>query len=255
MIFDIYNILFSYIFCVFVIRKAFSSKQKLIKWSYNDCNIYINYLDIICTNYSGNLNGTNICQDWTIFNQSNIIYLPEECAHKTYSIASTNNSTKMIQNNFNITITNNYIYPKKYTTNDNKYNRVKKCMKVYTTIVKECTLEEDIENCKKVKQKLNISDFCINLILDIIEEFQNKVESLLNINENNQSESKIFQEVNMVLPGKISKEKKEVSKFQNLEHLNGKTLNIINDNKPKKDCVEYGLKSISEEILVCLKYE
>lgn len=86
--------------------------------------------------------------------------------------------------------------------------------------------------------------------MGLIEVFQNKVESLIN-----QSETKLLQEVRMIMPKTISKEKKEDKIFHNLEHLNDNKLNFFNDNDPKKDCVEYGLKSFNEEILVCLKYE
>jgi len=251
MFLDINKILFTYVFYVFIIRKIFSVKQKTIKLSYMDCNYFINDLDIICTNFSENLNGTNICQDWSIYNQSNIIYLPEECANNTYTIEEPeNNFINPIQKNFNITITNNFIIPKKYKSNPNKYININNCMKVFTTFVDGCSLEEDYENCKKVKKKLNITDFCVNTILEIIEVFQNKVESYLN-----QNEKKVFQKVRMIMPKKKSKEKKEVKIFQNLEPLNEKKLNIFGDNEIKKDCVEYGLKSINEEILVCLKYE
>ena len=245
MILNISNTLFIYTFYVLIIRKAFSAKQKKLKWSYTDCSVFINDLDIICTNnnISKDLNGTYICKDWSINNQSNIIYLPEECANKIYIIEDP-------INNFKISITNNYIIPKKYASNSNKYKNITNCMKVCTTFVKKCTLEEDIENCKKVKKKLNLTDFCINTILETIEVFQNRVESLIN-----QSETEPFQEVNMIMPKTLSKEKKEARLFQNLESLNDKKLNIFGENGPKKDCVEYGLKSINEEILVCLKYE
>ena len=253
MILNISNTLFIYTFYVFIIRKTFSAKQKKLKWSYTDCRIFINDLDIICTNnnFSKDLNGTNICKDWTINNQSNIIYLPEECANKIYTIEDPiNNFINPIQKNFKISITNNYIIPKKYASNANKYKNINNCMKVCTTFVKKCTLEEDYENCKKVKKKLNLTDFCINTILETIEVFQNRVESLIN-----QSETNFFQEASMIMPKTLSKEKKEVRLFQNLESLNDKKLNIFGENEPKKDCVEYGLKSINEEILVCLKYE
>ena len=233
MIFGIYNIFFIYILYVFIIRKTFSAKQKIIKWSYMDCNIFINDLNIICTNLSEDLNGTNICHDWSIYNQSNIIYLPEECANKTYTIEEPKkNFINPIKNNFNITIANNYIIPKKYISNSNKYSNVNICIKIYTNILKECPFEEDFENCKKLKNKLNITDFCINTILGIIDVFQNKVKSLIK-----------------------QKYKKEAKILQNQEPLNDKKLNNFGDNEPKKDCVEYGLKSNSEEILVCLKYE
>ena len=225
MIFDICNILFIYVFYVFIIRKTFSAEQTKNKWNYIDCNIFINDLDIVCSNFSEDLNGANICHDWSIFNQSNIIYLPEECANKIYTIEEP-------QKNFNIIIANNYIIPKKYRSNSNKYTNVNTCIKVYNTILKGCSLEEDFENCKIVKNKLNITDFCVNTILGIIEAFQNRVESIIN-----------------------QKYKKEVKFLQNLGPLNDKKLNNFNDYEPKKDCIEYGLKSISEEILVCLKYE
>ena len=251
MIFNIYNILFNYFFYIFIIRKTFSAKQKIIKWSYIDCSIFINDLDIICSNFSEDLNGENICQDWTLYNQSNIIYFPEECANKTYTIKEPKkNFINPIQKHFNISIANNYIIPKSYRSNANKFNKVNNCMKAYTKIVKECSLEEDIENCKGVKKKLNISNFCISTILGAIDIFQARVESLIN-----ESESKLFHEVSMMIPKKISKEKKEVKIFQSLEPPNEKKLNIFTDNESKKDCVEYGLKSFNEEILVCLKYE
>ena len=251
MIFNIYNILFTYVFYMFIIRKTFSAKQKKMKWNYIDCNIYINDLDIMCKNFSYDLYGINICHDWTIYNQSNIIYLPEECANKTYTIEKpTNNFINPIQKNFNITITNNYIIPKKYASNTNKYNNVNNCMKICTKIVEELSFEENYKVSKKLRKKLNITDFCINILLEVIEVFQNRVEFLIN-----QSGTKLFQEVNMIMPKAISKEKKEVKNFQNLEPLNEKYLNIVSDNEPKKDCIEYGLKSINEEILVCLKYE
>ena len=225
MIFDICNILFAYIFYVLIIRKAFCAKQKNIKWSYMDCNIFINDLDIICTNFSEGINGINICHEWSIYNQSNIIYLPEECVNKAYTI-------DVPPKNFNITIANDYIIPKKYRSNSNKYTNVNICITIFTKILKECTLEEDFENCKKVIKKLNISDFCIKTILGIIEVFQNRVESLIN-----------------------NRGKKEAKNFENQEPLNDKKLNNVSINEPKKDCVEYGLKSINEVILVYLKYE
>ena len=231
MIFDFGNILFVYIFYVFIIRKTFSSKQKIIKLSYMECNFYINNLDIVCTNFSEDLYGTRICLDWRIYNQSNIIFLPEECSNKTYTIEEPiNKFINPIQKNFNIIITNNYIIPKKYRSNSNKYNKVSICMKAYSKISKECSLEEDSENCKKMQKNLKISDFCKNTVLEMIDEFQNWLESFVN-----------------------RKKKKEAIFLENQESLNDKELNIFGDNEPRKDCVEYGLKS-NEEI-VCLKYE
>jgi hypothetical protein len=251
MIFDKCKILFTYVFYVFIIRKTFSTKSTIVKWSYVNCKAFINDLNIMCTNFSEDLNETNICHDWTIYNQSNIIYLPEECANKTYTIEKpTNNFINPIQKNFNITINHNYIIPKKYASNTNKYNKVKNCMKIYSQIVEEFSSEEDYKDSKKLRKKFNITDFCINTMLEVIEVFQNRVEFLIN-----QSGTKLFQEVNMTMPEAISKEKKEVKNFQNLEPLNEENLNIVSDNEPKKDCIEYGLKSINEEILVCLKYE
>ena len=251
MIFDKCKILFTYVFYVFIIRKTFSTKSTIVKWSYVNCKAFINDLNIMCINFSEDLNETNICHDWTIYNQSNIIYLPEECANKTYTIEeATNIFSNPIQKNFNITITSNYIIPKKYTSNANKYKNVNNCIKFYTRIVKECSIEENYENCKRVKKKLNITEFCINIILEIIETFQDRVKSLIN-----KSEAELLQEDSILMPKSISKEKKEVRISKNLEPLNDKNLNIFNQNEPKKDCVEYGLKSISEDILICLKYE
>jgi hypothetical protein len=226
------NILFVYIFYVYIISKTFSAKQKKIKLNYTECNIYINNLDIICTNFSEDLFGTKICHDWSIYNQSNIIYLPEECSNKTYTIEEPiNKFINPIQKHFNIIITNNYIIPSKYKSNSSKYKNVNICMKVYTKISKECSLEEeDSENCKKMQKNLKISDFCKNIVLEMIEEFQNWLESLVN-----------------------RKEKKEVIILENQESLNDKKLNSFSDNEPRKECVEYGLKS-NEEIF-CLKYE
>ena len=226
------NILFVYIFYVYIISKTFSAKQKKIKLNYTECNIYINNLDIICTNFSEDLFGTKICHDWSIYNQSNIIYLPEECSNKTYTIEEPiNKFINPIQKHFNIIITNNYIIPSKYKSNSSKYKNVNICMKVYTKISKECSLEEeDSENCKKMQKNLKISDFCKNIVLEMIEEFQDWLESLVN-----------------------RKEKKEVIILENQESLNDKKLNSFSDNEPRKECVEYGLKS-NEEIF-CLKYE
>jgi len=226
------NVLFVYIFYVYIISKTFSAKQKKIKLNYTECNIYINNLDIICTNFSEDLCGTKICHDWSIYNQSNIIYLPEECSNKTYTIGEPiNKFINPIQKYFNIIITNNYIIPSKYKSNSSKYNNVNICMKAYTKISKECSLEEeDSENCKKIQKNLKISDFCKNVVLGMIDEFQNWLEFLAN-----------------------QKEKKEAITFQNQESLNDKQLNSFSDNEPRKDCVEYGLKSNEE--LVCLKYE
>ena len=86
--------------------------------------------------------------------------------------------------------------------------------------------------------------------MEIIETFQDRVKSLIN-----KSEAELLQEDSILMPKSISKEKKEVRISKNLEPLNDKNLNIFNQNEPKKDCVEYGLKSISEDILICLKYE
>ena len=233
MVFDICNILFAYVFYMFIIRKTFSAKQKRIKWNYNDCNIFINNLDIICTNFSKVVNGANICHDWSIYNQSNIIYLPEECSNKTNTIEeSMNKFINPIQKNFNIAIANNYIIPKKYRSNSNKYTNISICMKAYTKISKECSFEEGLEKCKKMKKSLNITDFCLNIILGMVDEFQNRLETLIN-----------------------QEGKKEVKTLKNLEPLNDKKLNDFSDNEPRKDCVEYGLKSNSEDILICLKYE
>jgi hypothetical protein len=250
MIFDICYILFIYAFYIFVIRKTFSSNHKIYEWSYMDCNIFINDYDIICTDFSEDLNETNICHDWSIYNQSIIIYLPEECSNKTYTIEKPmNNFNNSIQKSFNITITNNFIIPKNYKSNSDKYFNVNNCLKFFNKVLKECSLEDNFEKCLDVKQKLNITDFCINTILEIIEVFQDKVESL--INQSEERETNLFQEVSMIIP----KEKKDSENFQNLEPLNDKKSNIFSDHESKKDCVEYGLKSNSEEILVCLKYE
>jgi len=232
MIFGFGNFLFVYVFYMFIIRKTFSKKQERIKWTYRHCNIYINDLDIICKNFSNYLNGVNICQDWSIYNQSNILYLPEECANKTYTIEEPiNKLINPIQKNFNITITNNYIIPKKYKTNSNIYNNISICIKAYNKISKVCSFE-DFEKCKKMRKKLNITDFCLNIVLEMLDELQNRLEVIVNQNE-----------------------KKEVKILKNLEPLNDKKLNDFSDNEPRKDCVEYGLKSDSEDILICLKYE
>ena len=265
------------------------------QWTYLQCKNYLNTLDIICYKITKKKDGSELCQKWNYKNTSSVILLPIECYNKKYNLnlilyntdppvkkkliinLKTIEKTMVIdikdQNNINF-------------QNEDDYSTITKCINDFTKYEQNCILnkpveEKKIKKCNAFKKKYINSKICFN----IIKNFETNIESYIeenfsqldlkdieidfnlnnfpkmNIDDNNNNIDFFGEEEDNNINYIDFEEPKEDAKSY-FNNRNKKKYNDDNDNElenyyknSRKDCVEYGLKSLKEDIIVCTKYE
>lgn len=251
------------IICINITKKKDGSEQ-CQKWNYKNTSS-VNILPIECYNKKYNLN-------LVLYNTNppvkKKLYINLKNIEKTMVIDIKN------QNNYNF-------------QNEDDYSTITKCLNDFTKYELNCILnkpveEKKIKKCNAFKEKSIKSKLCINLI----QNFETNVESYIeenfsqlelkdidieidinlknfvknNIEDNFKNDFFIEEEDNNINNIDFEEQKEEVKSYFNI--ANKKKYNDDNDNelenyykKSRKDCVEYGLKSLKEDIIVCTKYE
>lgn len=245
-----------------------------------NCIEIINNLDIICMEFKIMVNKTGICEKCEVRNFSNLINIPSRCYNKIYNLdlyVQNSNSSKKLNfyfylepNNINYKISkgNNFKKEKK---------QIKKCAHFFNLYEKKCSM--DVENkmkrkkCDKWLENYKISKFCYYVIIDIINNFENNVINIIkNITEGSKAfninntfnvylENLKYENIENIIKIEFDKNKKQKNYFdepryhyEDEDYTNNDKLEIYFI-KSRKDCVEYGLKSLNEDFIICTKYE
>ena len=271
-----------YILLLYLLQIKIILSQKN-SWTYIKCKNYLNNLDIICTKITDNQIFT-ICEDWKTKEPLSINNIPKNCLNKIYILSliinEENTSSKV---NFVVNIKEQKIMGKEFK-NNNKHlyhidEDIMKCLNFFENFEEIFTSIMNDYDGKKMKyndlkKKLNVSSFCIDLSLNLINQLENHVENkpLKNNTKspkkeydyNNYLNNKIY---NCIKPNEVNDEDKYISGNDNMKYFdvnergenNQGNNNNDNDNELRssqyssKDCVEYGLKN--EEYIICTKYE
>ena len=246
------ELIFLLYFVVYInCSKIQSTSEKCIK--------YIKNLNIICLKFDKDETYTPVCKKWEPSNTSAIFEIPIECENKEYNLdilIKNSNSKEIIKCNIFIQKENLLNGIKEVEKIMKQKMDILKCMKYLMkylqNIIDEKNKSLKFKQCKEWKEKQTQYNFnlCVNKI-EFIEnifypngklKFKNilyKVFNKLN-NEINCDEEKI-------------EERKGNSFFINKE---GNDYNIKKDlMESNKDCIEYGLDPLNEDIIVCTKYE
>ena len=252
-----------------------------IIWNYEKCSLYINNLDIICIKIKKDDNDAKYCDDWEINNISILFIIPEECFNKVYNLDLLVENYNILEKiNFNLYINKEKII--KYKNEElklfkNKKEDIKQCLKIFNEYEKEreFILDEKKNEIIKFNKKINISVFCYSLVPDLISFLENNVKMIKNINNNKNNKSEIIDYyLNNIKIENIENIMKYIYEYNNNEDKSYfPKANRYNENgyikkfddydneledyylKSQKDCVEYGLKSLKEDIVICTKYE
>ena len=250
-------------------------------WTYIKCKNYLNNLDIICTKITDNQIFT-ICEDWKTKEPLSINNIPKNCLNKIYILSLIINEEKYSSKiNCVINIKEQKIMGKEFK-NNNKHlyhidEDIMKCLNFFENFEEIFTSIMNDYDGKKMKyndlkKKLNVSSFCIDLSLNLINQLENHVENkpLKNNTKspkkeydyNNYLNNKIY---NCIKQNEVNDEDKYISGNDNMKYFEvnerGENNQGINNNDNElqssqyssKDCVEYGLKN--EEYIICTKYE
>lgn len=278
----IYDLKYIFIFFFFLkINKCIFSKKK--SWGYYKCKKYLNDLDIIC--YKINKEGMfRFCEVWETKDIYALSKVPNACLNHKYVLPLINknsNSTSKIDTIIDINILNvsESKSRKKGKIIIQKDKEIQQCLKYFEKFLELSSLDHiDFNEINSIffdlKKKLNSSYFCIDFSIHLINELEKGLNSEKMIKNNTNNEMEFTDYVNYKLANFIHKEMNETNEqtienkddLESLECSDSESkknkYNQDYDNElethylnSKKDCVEYGLKSSTEDIIVCLKYE
>ena len=271
-------------YTIFVILLIYTMCQK-VPWNHSECLNYLNSLDIICNKIIKIDNGKELCEEYEFPLK---IDLPIECNNKKYKLnAKIKGSNPPIKKSLDILINfeNFYFDLKEYTKNHSYFIKsMEKCIKNSIIYNKNCLSAKDIENekeCKKL-EKIKNSPFC-NALDDVFKYLEVQLNSKLKgddpkyfkdfkfnyfINEilylfGESNDNNIIQNIiNEKIDKKINslnfqETEDEKSYFNKGNNKNKEYENELEEyyNNSRRDCVEYGLKSLEENIIICTKYE
>ena len=246
-------------------------------WSYSQCYDYLDNLDIICHTFYKNNSGIEICQEWEVKSKTYINILPNNCFNKEYNLELYINKpyrplkTKLILfldflENINFKQEENKLTDSNTT---NVINNIKQCLLGYIKYEKICTdiddifYEKDEELCNELK--ITKSDkHCMNLINRFAKNINSKIKKNRDFynNDNNINidlgDDDTIELIKNIYEGKnkntnfyINYEVKNNNDDDNKKNDYDNELEMYY-NRPRKDCVEYGLK---QNYIFCAKYE
>ena len=264
-----------HLFLLFLFNNIISSN---VLWSYQKCKNYLDKkLDLVCIKFSEKYigNNTQICGKWIANNLFVLTNIPDECQNKKYNL---NRLVDVDVHKKNKIILPFYLNRKFISILRKKplYNITKS-----NDEIEECfiTLEKYFKFSffNKNKKKYNMSNFCI----DILHKLQN------NFNHFSKNDNSNIEQMDIDIYYRYEKFKRNLKSQNNnnIKRNNSGDETVIKNNNPKeqkteegksyfnminkdddnelenyyinsrKDCVEYGLKSLNEDIIICTKYE
>ena len=234
-----------------------------VLWTHSQCSDYLNNLDISCDKIIKNENGDEICENLKYPD----INAPIECFNKIYKLQVTVNDSNK-PNKRPIVLFMKY-NDKSKESNKNEENldlnkKVEGCLKNYIIYSQKCLNEKYYENeeyCKEL-EKIKDLNFCKSTVDEITKKLRDKIKfefkdelsvdfSSVNFQFDNDNNYYPF-EIDYEVFEKKVEDKDYIGNNQNEEHEN--ELDEYNNNSGK-DCIEYGLTSLKDNIIVCTKYE
>ena len=258
------------------------------KWSYIKCKDYLNSLDIICTKIIKNENGTDFCDKWKVNNIIDILSFPNECGNKEYNVQLLVNNSKKLELILYVKKENLNNFPKKEVEKILKQKEnVEKCLDILQQYQNNCQLTK---NGKKNERECNDFEndefikFCSEIIFNTDESINNIYEKSKSNNttkiknKNFKQKNNIKKNFNNLFPEeeeninkKFIKNNEEKQIYNDIDKQNkksekryfeGESRNKDNfdelekgSSEDGKDCVEYGLNPLEEDIIICTKYE
>ena len=258
------------------------------KWSYIKCKDYLNSLDIICTKIIKNENGTDFCDKWKVNNIIDILSFPNECGNKEYNVQLLVNNSKKLELILYVKKENLNNFPKKEVDKILKQKEnVEKCLDILQQYEKSCQLTK---NGKKNESECNDFEndefikFCSEIIFNTNESINNiyeksksnnttKIKSKNFKQKNNfkKNFNNLFPEEKENINKKFIKNNEEIQIYNDINEQNRKSEKSYFEGESRnkdnfdelekrfsedgKDCVEYGLNPLEEDIIICTKYE
>ena len=244
------------------------------RFNYNRCSKYLNDLCQYCSKYAIDENGFNNCikldNNFHIFNNTS----------KDYHNLINNNSNDFVDLNESENYNNNInLMDENLNLNYYKLNKdtINQCMNFYQQFEKKCNYEKKNYNKEKIcynwLRKQRVSNFCYYAIFEIINNFESEALNLLKKNGLNIKDLSMKDIIYYYLNNLRKENIEKIIKYMK-EDEEGKNNNLFedtiyqgeNDDEDdddnnlilqylKKDCIEYGLKSSNENLIVCTKYE
>ena len=254
-----------------------------INWNSEKCNKFINNLDIICIKIKKNKNGIEYCDEWEVNNIPNIFIIPEECYNKKYNLNISAESHKSKKFNFDIYIDREKIIKikkKELEIFKTKKEDIKYCLKeFYKTFSTKANNEEE-EKEKNENKKLTISSFCYYTIDDLFKYIEKNANIMIKYYNKNNKDMDVSKTIDYYLNNikleNIENIMKNIYEYNNNQrksyfeeenknkYYKNDYFNSLEDDDNefekydlirRKDCIEYGIKSINEDIIICTKYE
>ena len=233
------------------------------RWTHSQCSDYLNSLNFSCDKIIKNEKGNEICENLKYPD----INAPKECFNKIYTLPVTiNNSDKPIKRHIVLYMKYN---DKSKELNKNEEildlnKKVEECLKNFIKYSQKCLNEKYYENeeyCKEL-EKIKDLNFCKSTVDEIAKKLRDKIQFELkdefsmdfggvNFQFDNDNNYYPF-EIDYEDFEKKVEDKDCIGSNKNEEHEN--ELDEYNNNSGK-DCVEYGLTSLKDNIIVCTKYE
>ena len=268
----IYKILLLYSFKYIICSGNISHEQ------YEKCNEYINNLDIICKTIKENENGIEYCHDWEINNYYIIFIIPDECYNKMYNLELlVDNYDKLEKKRIDLYIDKVKFIEyknKELELFKNKKEDIKNCFKNFYEYQKTKSLKSNEYN--KHSKKYKISVLCYYTMIDIFDFIEKKLDLIIKNKNNKEMDANetIDYYLKNIKIKNVENIMKNIYEYNNNEKIN--YFDKINNNdkngyfdnyddnhnelenyylKSRKDCIEYGLKSIKEDSIICTKYE
>ena len=259
-------------------------------WNYSKCLNYLNSFDITCNQIKKNDIGMDTC---LVFEFPKNINLPLECNNQKYNLnVYIKGSNPPIKRWLEIYINLENIFVtlkkcEKYYPLVNK--KIQECFLNLMMFKKKCLSDKYFRNeneCQKLEK--NKSEFCKGMD-DITKEFEDQLDSIklgdidfgdielgdielgdLEINNIKDSISLTNEYDDNIVQNFIDEktdinankyfnfqEKEAIKSYFPVGNNNNEYQNELEEYyiNSRKDCVEYGLKSLEENIIICTKYE
>ena len=264
------KIIIKYILIFHLIKYIISSDIQLIN---KICLKYISQLDIECSKFEENENGILKCTKWNSSNILGFIDIPEECLNKEYNLdILAKNINPLIKINSNIYIEKEtFIQLKKKEVKIilDKKAEIDECISLFTEYQAKCSFNlsyyKKENHCKEWLKKHDKKEFkfCFYLLEDffqlILPKSKNKIERKnIILNDTN------FNDIEYIFKDNINNTIRNLSEGINdkkyyKDFITEKSGNINDIEKSQmnsiKDCIEYGLNPLNEDLIICTKYE
>ena len=245
-------------------------------WTYSQCFDYLNGLDIICDKIYKADNGDEICEKLKFLTYSSMGNMPKECFNQQYKLSmNINNPSKPIKKSVILFLTyynienneDNLTELDLDEENFDFYNKkIEECLKNHMIYNQKCLNNKFLEKedyCKELKKTKDLN-YCKSLVDDVSKQLRNQIQFALKdkIPVNFGSVKFQFENDNNYYPFEIKYSDFEGKDKDKDYSCNGNNRNDEQENELEeynnnsgKDCVEYGLTSLKDNIIFCTKYE